>query len=148
MTSTLVFGLFVQGSAPPAIEEYAVWGLNPTGGGIKSREEQPGGECRSAAEGPKVPEGFGDTPQNRMRQSSTPELDSISTQERPPTTFLKSPFFLGSSKVSKKTVRESKITIFEISSQNRHFRLKKQSNFPVKKAFSKSHRVSWVSIGR
>ncbi len=39
-----------------------MWGPIPTGGGIKSREEQPGGEVPSGEEGPKVPEGLGGTP--------------------------------------------------------------------------------------
>ncbi len=60
MTSTPAVVGFSSGKSPSAIEkrpsageEYGVWGLNPTAGGIKSRRERTGGEFPSGEEGPR-----------------------------------------------------------------------------------------------
>ena len=108
-----MISLFVQGSAPPAIEEYGVWGLNPTGGGIKSRKELSGGEFRSAEEGPKVPRGFGGAP-NKLETDFHPRnVDSNHNNKSLQTSSQNR----GSTKVSNLKKKLTKIAIFVFSSK-------------------------------
>ncbi len=72
-------GSFVSRKEPFWRLKNGVWAPVPTGGGIKSREEQPGGELASGQEGPKVPEGLGGTPikHEPFQHSKHPSITSL-----------------------------------------------------------------------
>ncbi len=137
-----LFSLFVQGRAPPAIAEYAVWGLNPTGGGIKSRKELSGGESRSAEEGPRFLRGLGIPPKigaqiTPKRSSITFQISSqISSQNR------------HQPKVQFRLKFLSKSRVYKFPHKTDLFSVKNDSNPWEKVPFIKRELNPWVGIGQ
>ena len=135
--------VLVQGSASPAIEGYAVWGLNPTAGGIKSRRERTGGEFRSAEEGPRFLGGLGE-PQTSLRLSSTPGISLILGQETVSRKPHKTPFDLNS---QKRPSKSPKMTSSQIPHKTAILGSKRRPFSWEKLLFSSTEPFAWVSIG-